>query len=360
MTATTRPVNTRRWDIFCRVIDNYGDIAVCWRLAKQLVAEYGFQVRLWVDDMAPLAALCPEYEQYAVEVEPWKTDFPQLSPADVVIEAFACELPASYLSAMQQSPPVWINLEYLSAETWTADFHAQPSVLPPLTKYFFFPGFTSQTGGLIREAEAFVHSPATTGEIRISLFGYENSSVGNLLDAWSQSDMPVTCMVPQGKLLPQIHAWRASRAVEPAERGALQVQYLPFLPQHEYDHLLASCNLNFVRGEDSFIRAQLAGRPLVWHIYPQAGNAHLPKLQAFLELYCAQLPTEVALDVKSFHLAWNQGQLDMAAWNSFWRHQNILQMHAVRWREQLLAQPDLTGNLVKFCEDVFEKQQNKL
>lgn len=360
MTVTTRPVSIVRWDIFCRVIDNYGDIAVSWRLAKQLVAEYGFQVRLWVDDMAPLTALCPEHEQYGVEVQPWQTDFPQLSPADVVIEAFACDLPASYLSAMQQFPPVWINLEYLSAETWTADFHGQPSVLPPLTKYFFFPGFTSQTGGLLREGHAFLHSPATTGELRISLFGYENSSVETLLDAWSQSATPVICMVPQGKLLPQVQAWLGHHAEYGANHGALQVQYLPFLPQDEYDDLLVSCDLNFVRGEDSFIRAQLAGRPLVWHIYPQAADAHLTKLQAFLELYCAQLPAEVATDVKSFHLAWNQGHLDMAAWSDFWRHQQILQKHALRWREQLLAQPDLTSNLVKFCEDVFEKQQNKL
>jgi uncharacterized repeat protein (TIGR03837 family) len=361
MTVTIRPVNIGRWDIFCRVIDNYGDIAVCWRLAKQLVAEYGLQIRLWVDDTTPLDALCPEHEQYDVDVQPWPTDFPQLDPADVVIEAFACNLPANYIAAMQQRPPVWINLEYLSAEAWTADFHGQPSVLPPLTKYFFFPGFTSQTGGLLHEGDAFVHAPSTTtGEIRISLFGYENTSLEILLDAWSQSAKPVICMVPQGKLLPQVQAWLGHHAGHGTIQGALQVQYLPFLPQYEYDDLLASCDLNFVRGEDSFVRAQLAGRPLVWHIYPQAEDAHLLKLQAFLELYCGQLPIEVANDVKRFHLAWNQGLLDKTAWNNFWRHRQILQMHAVRWREQLLAQSDLASNLVKFCEDVFEKQQNKL
>ncbi|MBY0444112.1 MAG: elongation factor P maturation arginine rhamnosyltransferase EarP, partial [Burkholderiales bacterium] len=41
--------NTVRWDIFCRVIDNYGDIGVCWRLARQLSFEHGFAVRLMVD-----------------------------------------------------------------------------------------------------------------------------------------------------------------------------------------------------------------------------------------------------------------------------------------------------------------------
>ncbi|HEY8084662.1 MAG TPA: elongation factor P maturation arginine rhamnosyltransferase EarP [Methylophilaceae bacterium] len=357
MIVTTKEALNKRWDIFCRVIDNYGDIAVCWRLAKQLVVEHGLQVRLWVDDIAPLAALCPEYSNYEVDVQVWRADFPEVNPADVVIEAFACDLPNSYIAAMQQCPPVWINLEYLSAESWTADFHSKPSALPPLTKHFFFPGFISQTGGLLRERGAFAHPPSlATDTLRISLFGYENNSIEVLLEAWSQSTMPVICMVPHGKLLPQVQAWMGNST----KHGSLTVENLPFMPQDDYDDLLASCDLNFVRGEDSFVRAQLAGKPLVWHIYPQADDAHLPKLQAFLEIYCAGLPAPVARDVKSFHLAWNRGHLDITAWSDFWRHSEILQLHAARWRKQLLAQSDLAGNLVKFCEDVFEKQQNKL
>jgi hypothetical protein len=27
------PAMQLHWDIFCRVIDNFGDIGVCWRLA---------------------------------------------------------------------------------------------------------------------------------------------------------------------------------------------------------------------------------------------------------------------------------------------------------------------------------------
>ena len=26
------------WDIFCQVIDNHGDVGVCWRLARELAA----------------------------------------------------------------------------------------------------------------------------------------------------------------------------------------------------------------------------------------------------------------------------------------------------------------------------------
>ena len=53
--APARP--SLSWDIFCTVVDNYGDIGVCWRLARQLAAEHGFAVRLWVDDLASFARL---------------------------------------------------------------------------------------------------------------------------------------------------------------------------------------------------------------------------------------------------------------------------------------------------------------
>ena len=42
-----------QWDVFVRVIDNYGDVGVCWRLACGLAAR-GEQVRLWLDDLTAL------------------------------------------------------------------------------------------------------------------------------------------------------------------------------------------------------------------------------------------------------------------------------------------------------------------
>ena len=152
----------KRWDLFCRVIDNFGDVGVCWRLAKQLRDEYGFEVRLWVDDLnvaskivTGLDATLKSQKVNGVEVCLWGDDasFANVMPADVVIEAFACELPNPYIQNMVANKPIWLNLEYLSAETWVEDFHAQSSIHPStgLVKTFFFPGFSDNTGGLIRE-----------------------------------------------------------------------------------------------------------------------------------------------------------------------------------------------------------------
>ena len=201
-----------RWDIFCTVIDNYGDIGVCWRLARQLVAEHGMAVRLWVDDLHRLAPLHPEIDtrlecQQAcgVEIRQWEQDFPIVEPADVVIEGFGCTLPMVYEHAMasRAKPPVWINLEYLSAEAWVESCHLLPSPHPylKLTKYFFFPGFTEGTGSLLREAgllearEAFHATagafratlglpPANPNELLVSLFSYDTAPIRELLAQW--------------------------------------------------------------------------------------------------------------------------------------------------------------------------------
>ena len=52
-------MTAQRWDIFCKVVDNYGDAGVCWRLARQLVAEHGLAVTLWIDALASLARIAP-------------------------------------------------------------------------------------------------------------------------------------------------------------------------------------------------------------------------------------------------------------------------------------------------------------
>ena len=138
---------TRTWDIFCSVVDNYGDVGVCWRLARQLSLELHQSVRLWVDSLERFHAICQAVDPTlvaqdidGVNVMQWSMIFPAVVPADIVIEGFGAQLPANYVDAMAaRSPhPVWINLEYLSAEGWVEGCHGLPSPQPrlPLVKYF--------------------------------------------------------------------------------------------------------------------------------------------------------------------------------------------------------------------------------
>jgi len=368
------------WDIFCCVVDNYGDIGVTWRLARQLVAEQGVAVRLWVDDLSAFARLCPDADvqvpsqwHQGVEVCHWLPEWQQTTVADVVIGAFACQLPAAYVQAMLECPrpPLWLNLDYLSAESWVEGCHGLPSPQPNgLRKVFFFPGFTARTGGLLREAsllarrEAFEQDPLARQAFLqrlgvepavdarlISLFAYENPSLSSWLDVLAGDTRANHLLVPEGRVLGDVQAWLGVEALavgSVARRGALTVQILPFVSQDDYDHLLWCCDFNAVRGEDSFVRAQWAGRPLLWHIYVQEEYAHWEKLEAFLDHYVEGLSLPAKVAIVDLWRGWNMDRDMGQAWQQVLEHWDELDQHARRWSAVQAARPDLATTLVQF------------
>jgi uncharacterized repeat protein (TIGR03837 family) len=368
------------WDIFCSVVDNYGDIGVTWRLARQLGAEHGLAVRLWVDDLSAFVRLCPQANaellsqmQRGVEVCAWAADWQAVEPADVVVEAFACELPAAYIEAMArcEQKVLWLNLEYLSAEDWVEGCHGLPSLQSNgLSKFFFFPGFTAGSGGLLRERdllaqrrafqadeggrEAFLRSlgvEPVAGARLISLFAYENEALGSWLQALAAGSQATQLLVPEGRILSSLQSWLGGSVLQvgdTCQRGQLHLQVLPFMQQEQYDRLLWSCDFNAVRGEDSFVRAQWAGRPLLWHIYQQADNAHLEKLDAFLALYKEGLSVAAQVALSDLWHAWNTGLAVEESWNQLLESWPELLAHAESWSLQRASQPDLAAALVQF------------
>jgi uncharacterized repeat protein (TIGR03837 family) len=302
-----------------------------------------------------------------------------------VIEAFGCGLPPAYLDAMQARSvqPRWINLEYLSAEAWIDDHHALPSpqAQRALTRHFYFPGFTPGSGGLLREAGLFaqrdafvadtpqgaasraalwraleVEAPAPNA-LRVSMFCYDDAGLAPLLSAWADARHPLVCVVPEGVANASIDAWAGvpmKAAGASVERGSLRLSRARFVAQDNYDRLLWSCDLNFVRGEDSFVRAQWAARPLIWNIYKQQGDAHLRKLEAFVGRYAAALPVAARQPYAVFSAAWNGEDAAAAAraWPALAANLPALQGTARAWSSQLGAQRDLAAKLVDFASAV--------
>jgi len=368
------------WDIFCKVVDNFGDIGVTWRLARQLADEHALPVRLWVDDPQAFRRLCPRADVTAavqhlegVTVCRWEDTWPATDTADVVIAAFGCRLPPAYLDALSTRPvpALLINLEYLSAEPWVEGCHGLWSPQGNgLRMLFFFPGFTAKTGGLLREATLLTQRQALQDEVSVreaflarlgihpapgarllSLFAYENPQVGNWLTALAEDAQPSHLLVPEGRVIGDVQAWLGASILEagqPVVRGSLTLQVLPFLSQDDYDRLLWSCDFNAVRGEDSFVRAQWAARPLLWHIYVQEEQAHLDKLEAFLAQYLQEAPAPLAEAVANLWRAWNTNQDMGQAWRQLSPHWDAWRAHARQWSAAQAARPDLAMALVQF------------
>ncbi len=349
----------RHWDIFCKVVDNFGDIGVCWRLAKQLAHEHGLQVRLFVDDLSTTQKIIPSLQILkkiqsvdGVNIMHWQADMRFEQAADVAIEVFVCGLPEAYLGRMP-ADTVWVNLEYLSAEPWVADFHAKASIRGQLTRHFYFPGFTENTGGLLREhdlivrRDKFLSSQIQNKDLKISLFCYENAPLQALFHTLAGGTKQVTIFAPFTNSIQQIAVFFGKESLKVGDeftKGQLTLQVLPFLSQADYDKLLWTCNINFVRGEDSWIRAIWAGKPFIWQPYPQTEETHIKKLNAFLELFYSE--NESACEA---HSAWSSGLWSSEIWQRYLDDLTATQATTQMKSNQLIEQTDLAAKLVDFC-----------
>ena len=373
-----------QWDIFCKVIDNFGDIGVSWRLSADLAAR-GQAVRLWVDDASALSWMAP-LGAPGVTVLPWRqaADAGALAallpakPGEVLVEAFGCEIPPEFLSAWLATPlpghpsPVagrcWLNLEYLSAEAYVARSHALPSPVQHgpaagCSKWFFYPGFTAQTGGLLREPDLIERMTAfeakeagnwlqslglqgaaqdSASPLRVSMLCYEPPALASLLRQWSARGLagrPVELLVTPGRSAQAVKSAMAETNC-PLESAGLRMTCLPWLSQQDYDKLMWACDMNFVRGEDSVLRALWTGKPFVWQIYPQQDDVHLPKLAAFLR------QNQLTGAAQNFHAAWNGSSQPLPEVDAGALADWQVQTRAARAR--LLPQDTLSDSLLKF------------
>jgi uncharacterized repeat protein (TIGR03837 family) len=363
-----------RWDIFCRVIDNFGDLGVCWRLACDLAAR-GQVVRLWSDDVSALAWMAP-HGAPGVEIKVWTTPLHMagIAPGEVLIEAFGCEIDEAFISGYAKrlsttgQKCAWLNLEYLSAEDFSARCHGLPSPVMRgpgrgLTKYFFYPGFTTDTGGLLREADlltrqgrfdrqAWLTAMGVPWQDKrlVSLFCYEPAGLGDLLRKLAHDAQPSCLLVTPGRASAAVSAEiERLNVLDPLwnRHQALSFFYLPSLSQVEFDHLLWVCDMNFVRGEDSLVRALWAGKPLVWHIYPQHDGVHEHKLDAFLDWL--QAPASL----RAFHRHWNGLAAPDPAFPDVPFESERWQDCMAQARVKLLEQEDLSTQLLRFITKIL-------
>ena len=407
------------WDIFCNVVDNFGDIGVCWRLACNLAAR-GKRVRLWVDDVSPLAWMAPNgcTDVEVIDCKNGLANNQNYVLGDVLVDTFDCEFAINLIAVQavntldivenspifeqnqQKTQPLWLNLEYLTAESFAERAHTLPYVhhsgaAQGWTQRYFYPGFNDKTGGLLREIDLFERqktfdrgvwlnqlfkqnyagepsfprrreSKAATVDSRlrgndgaldvkntrfISMFCYEPAALGVLIDQLAASETHTCLLVTAGRATTAVKAlFEHKKQRQPTYLlpEQLSILYLPQLTQTDFDHLLWSSDLNFVRGEDSLVRAIWAAKPFIWQIYPQHDGAHHAKLDAFLQMM------DAPASLKTAHIAWNASAaevktdpnlpgfppLDLQIWAK----------SAENLSNKLRSQTDLASSLIAFAE----------
>ncbi len=316
-------MNPKTIDIFCHVVDNYGDIGVVYRFAREFKRRHPeCRVRVFVDDLNSLKSMHPEIDTHLTRQEHAGIMYidtlalnralvDELGTAHILVEAFACYIPEIVLDAASGRRTYIINIDHLSAEKWVEGYHLKESLLGrgELKKYFFMPGFTIDTGGVVVDThiEAFrerlghdrrAYLNKIIEPLGVEIDGGDETMVGtiftyerrfdSLLDSLERHDRRTCLLVFDRKSIEGMKMTVSEKKVERLGEASYRVgnsviAFLPFLPQQTYDELLCLADFNLVRGEDSLVRAILAEKPFIWHAYKQDNNYQMVKVKAFLE-----------------------------------------------------------------------------
>ena len=351
----------------CKVIDFFGDIGVAWRIAKQLKIDFNIEVHLLVDDLVTTKRLIPSIDlslqkQTINGINICHYDFSEDStslppPPDFVFNLFNIDLPHSYKTLIKRKKSKYIAIEYLSAEPWVDNFHLKPSIDPQsgLIKTYFYPGFTNQTGGLIREKGLFLRREAFDQSRRkkliqslggdpnlysISLFYYPIQKIEVFLDVIDHINKPAQFFIPQYlfDLLKLKNNYQFIHIIP-----------YPFLNHDDFDNLLWSCDLNFVRGEDSWTRAIWAGKPFIWQPYIQENNIHLIKLKAFLKRYYEACDQDLSEILIKMHDDWSNNKFNEVLWRDFFKQQARLEAFVLKQSHHYFKEASFVESLVDYC-----------
>lgn len=379
-------------DIFCEIIDNYGDIGVVYRTAKELQKIFPkSKIRVFLnrlDEFKKINSQVLDLPSQNIDgIEHITFDYlrdnaNELLTAQVIIEAFGCQIPEEYMEIAYDNSELLINLEYLSAEDWIEDFHLQSSPLGrgKLKKVFFMPGFTEKSGGVIADSnyleriqrvlenkefyEKKYLSDIEDRENKIvgTLFSYEKNFTP-LLEDLKKLDKDVVILAMGEKTQDSLRKILKNFSIEDFRNslkyGKIEIRFLNFLNQEEYEELINIVDFNFVRGEDSFIRAVLTGKPYMWHIYCQEEYAHMDKIEGFLDKYRRVIENfsdeDFLLNMEKFFKDYNfrkENSLELGKESYLYFFENLakIEKYNTIFRDFLIQKCNLINKLKDFIE----------
>ena len=289
--------------VLCKVVDNFGDIGVVWRLCCQLSnlikkQNSSYIINLIVDDLVSFNKICkdvciekPFQIVNDINVYSWhendfcyevfsENDGEKLS---VIVEAFQCGRPdwmekILFEDKLNRTVQI-IMIDYLTAEQYADDFHCLQSLTrsSKVQKVNFMPGFTDKTGGLIIDS-AWENLCEYKNNKTLLCFTYDRDW-NALANACIKSGTIEKVLLAPGKGFETLKTAFNSDVIKTSD---LQIEELNFMNQNEWDNMMKNCSVLFIRGEESMSRACLSGIPFVWHAYPQSDEYQLVKVRALL------------------------------------------------------------------------------
>ena len=308
--------------VLCKVVDNFGDIGVVWRLCCQLSNQikkenFTSKINLIVDDLASFNKICNSVDSNKsfqivenINIFNWNDEklcYDEFSKNDgenlsVILEVFQCGRPSwmekiLFEDKLNRTVQI-IMIDYLTAEKYAEDFHCLQSLTrsSKVQKVNFMPGFTNKTGGLIIDSE-WKHFCDYKNNKTLLCFTYDRNWDA-LANACKKSNYIEKVLIAPGKGFDSL---KKSFSCNFVKDSNLKIEELSFMNQNEWDKMLKQCGVLFIRGEESMSRACLSGIPFVWHAYPQSYEYQLIKVRALLERMSVHFKCE---DFKIIEKVW--------------------------------------------------------
>lgn len=302
--------------VLCKVVDNFGDIGVVWRLCCQLSNQIKKEnltskINLIVDDLTSFNKICNSVDANKsfqivddINIFNWNDEklcYDEFSKNDgenlsVILEVFQCGRPSwmekiLFEEKLNRTVQI-IMIDYLTAEKYAEDFHCLQSLTrsSKVQKVNFMPGFTNKTGGLIIDSE-WEQLCDYKNNKTLLCFTYDRNWDA-LANACKKSNYIEKVLIAPGK---------GFDSLKKSFYSNLKIEELSFMNQNEWDKMLKNCGVLFIRGEESMSRACLSGIPFVWHAYPQSDEYQLIKVRALLERMSVHFKCE---DFKIIEKVW--------------------------------------------------------
>ena len=360
--------------VLCKVVDNFGDIGVVYRLCKQLLfINPGLKINLVIDDLSSFKKINSKINPKlnfqnadGMDIYFWndaelchkefiKNDGEKLC---VILECFQCGRPEWMEKILFQEKlnrtVLIIMIDYLTAEKYAEDFHCLKSLTrsAKVQKVNFMPGFTEKTGGLIIDSEW--EKPEYNKDGPVLFFTYEKnwSPFVKAVSEWAK-DNPFWQNKKSFLLAPGrgkksfLDAWSSLPK-------ALPLTNLDFMNQNEWDKMMKSSSVLFIRGEESLSRACLSGIPFVWHAYPQSEEYQLVKVNALLERIKIHFSEEEYKLIKNLWIDFNTNDKELDK-EKFYNDTKLFLQNAQKLEKgfmdftlSLRKNGDLASNLMTF------------
>jgi len=279
-------------DIFSRFIDNYGDISIPLRLAHGLYIDHGVTSNVFLTSNELTQKILDKNlfneNINIIDIDNMDNNF---LPNANIVTIFDTQMPISY-EAKLTNKNLLINYEYFSAEQWVDDYHLRESINKKYKKIFYIPGVSEHSGvPIFAINDKGLYRSKRFESNTINFFCYFNENI--------EASIKVLRIN-----FPQYDSVLHDRFEKDKSRGKKLLSF------NDFDKALSNSLINFVRGEDSLIRAILAGSPFIWQPYIQENGLHITKLNAFLDHYFISLPPQL----REIFLIWNNQSLNFEHW----------------------------------------------